>query len=450
MPPESRAEFTNRQTRKYLLGTFGDLMTSLATLVSSDTFPLKDELLNALAQISPAVVTDEDLRSFDGCRLARIPPVDQSVKELLDLTAAKDSSVKHDLHGRTALGQLLTLTIHGRGSAKADGSTPNAAAREAELFGKGRYDEVERKMVTRFRTVDRVDGKTVKKLSDNLDSGMFTRDTYVLKGLTSTQAVEETKHEYVGGVPVERRVGSTVKLTSTPLVLTQIYRCTRLWLAAGYREITPSAKAPSAASCGDFAVVKYKLVGGGTKTTRHHITPEQADAYFLSALEASSYMGSATALAGAHTLMCDSIGELIGRDSYNLGSAVMRGLQDHSWAKKAAEVLKEPSDDDAGAPTDTSSAGDTTAELVEAQKKVTQLSGQLRGANNTIEDMRAARDKRQRPDGGTSPAGGRPRRAACHGFQLGKCDKAAKDCAYDHRCQKCNSTDHGLSTCPQV
>ena len=425
-------------------------MTSLATLVSSESFPLKDELLKALTEITPAVNTDEDLRSFDGCRLAKVPPDSETVKTILDLTEAKNGTVKHDLNGRTALGRLLTLTIHGRGSSKTDGTTTSTASREAELFGKGRYDEVERKMVTRFRTVDRVDGKTVKKLSDNLDSGMFTRDTYTLKGLTSAQAVEETRHEVVGGIPVERRVGATVKLSTTPIVLTQVWRCTRLWLAAGYREATPSPKTPNATGSGDFGVVKYMLPGGGTKTTRHHITPEQADAYFLSVMEASSYICAPSALAGAHTLMCDSISELIGRDNYNLGSAVMKALQDHSWSKKATEAVKEPVDEEAGAATEAGLAVEGNAELAEARsdlaeanKKVTQLTGQLRGAENTIDAMRSARNKRSEP-------GSAKKKAACHGFQVGKCPKTASNCEYEHRCTKCSATDHGLSMCPQV
>ena len=210
-------------------------MATLNDALFNTVFGRKADLLAALAGITPAVTTVADVLAYDGCRLTTQPPDAATMTTLLTATAAVKATITDDVHGRTALGHLLRAVVPTTNGAAVPASTA-ARSKEAKeaLFGKQRYDDISIKMSSRVKPTDRVNGTKVQRLHDDLARGTMSADCYVLTGLTALLASDAEGRATVAGLEVPVLTDAIIPLDRNGQVLLQIYRCTRLWLAAGY------------------------------------------------------------------------------------------------------------------------------------------------------------------------------------------------------------------------
>jgi hypothetical protein len=406
--------------------------------LASATFALKDDLLTAMAGVSPSVKTVADLRAYDGCRLTTTPPAAASVTSLLSACTAIRGTVKDDVAGRTALGHVLALLEASAGSGSSSSTSTSTAAADA-AFALKAYNELGRRMISRVNAEDKVEGKLVRKAHDDLDRGTLSRECFVLTGLRALNAGTEERHVSVGGVRMMSESEAQVALARNGDVLLQIFRNLKMLLAAGFRVITPAPETPSAGSAGDSGSIKYKRPGAADETVRYHLTPEGADLHMLAALRGSCAL-TPLQLAGAHATIFELAVNKMQKLNLNLESALVKTHESKTFVQAAADA----------APT----AGATAAAPAPpaAPDRVRELEKQVKAHENTIAQL-----KRGRGDGGTAQ-GGTPSgplavkkgSAGDHCFDFartGKCPRGDK-CPFSHQCMVCGSTEHGTMLCP--
>ena len=109
-------------------------------------------------------------------------------RALLEECKKKDNSIEHNTAGRTALGQVISICLRKSAIDKsktggADGTEAKEA--KAKAYGIERYDL--RCHTDEDGQPQRIEGKTVKKASEDLDLGTLylSRDCYELSGLKS-------------------------------------------------------------------------------------------------------------------------------------------------------------------------------------------------------------------------------------------------------------------------
>ena len=175
-----------------------------------------------------------------------------------------------------------------------------------------------------------------------------------------------------------------------------------------------------------------------SRAVRTHITPEEADFYFLAALRESTALSSKLLISGHKAVMGKVVDKL--GDHLNLASAIVSVLTDTTFARAAA------SEGEAGLKA-TSPAGGTvvTGDLA---GRIKELEQQLSNKDNTIEQLR-----RPKGAGGGSGLGKRDaeggakvKKNVCYPFQEGKCLKG-EQCPNLHRCLRCGEEGHGAGDC---
>jgi hypothetical protein len=410
----------------------------LADKLAGETFALKDDLVAALALITPSVKTVADLKAFDGERLQSVPANPATVTSLLTLCTAHRATILDDLAGRTALGALLGIILRSESSAagRAAGAPATVSKAVLEAAGKAGYDHLTKTMVSRVRNRDRFDYDLVKKLADALDSGSFPRSSYELKSLKvlGTPSVEGAAT--VGGLPVTTATQAEQDLSGLGLVLLHVWRWTRFVLGAGYREISPNT--PGVASVGTAGSLTYKdaAAPGGKSTKRYYITPDEADQYFAAALLGSTVL-TAAQLVRAHMWLCAAMADLVGA-SWNLASAMITTIDKTSFAEAACKEVPPPSVE---VPSPQLSQAGSSVTVLEAENK--DLKRQLSNERNTSAQLRAS------ASGGKKPRPAEQSSTTCYKFQeTGKC-AAGDSCPFKagHVCMRCGAADHGVKTC---
>ena len=200
---------------------------------------------------------------------------------------------------------------------------------------------------------------------------------YTLPKLKSVASDESEDVAQIGGQSFTVKASKDLVLSHIGEVLLQIYRFSRLLLAAGFREITPHSETPLAGSCGDQGAIKYKNSTTGAETTvRYHLTPEDADQYFLAALRAAPLLTAKQLAASHHVIMGKVADKLSG--NFNLASVLGPTVNETPFTRAYAEAnstLPElpstPAQDDT--PTDT---------------EVVTLRRELKDRENTISQLR--------------------------------------------------------------
>ena len=262
-------------------------MTDLSEVLKDHSFASKDRLLAAMATIDPPCKTDADLEAYDGRRLLSTPPDADTVKFILEECKKKDVSIDHNTAGRTALGQVISICLRKSALDKSKvGGAEGTEAKEAKAkaYGIERYDAIQTKMGMRVQAPQRIEGKTVKKASEDLDLGTLSRDCYELSGLKSEFHEEKSRKATIGGVALLIASEDATEPSRIGEFVMAIWCFCDMLLAAGYRKITPSPGGP--ASAGEHCSINFKdaTAPGGIRKDRHHITPEGANAYFLAAM----------------------------------------------------------------------------------------------------------------------------------------------------------------------
>ena len=420
--------------------TDGPAQCTLKDDLAGKPFAMKDDLLDAMALVNPPVATLADLRAYDGCNLATKPPRASTVTALLGSCTTHKADIKDDVPGRTALGHVLAL-LDAAPSGGSSSSSSNPTAAQDAAFALKAYNDMGRRMVSRVNAEDKIEGKLVRKASDDLDRGTLSRECYTLSGLRALNSEAEVRRVSVGGVGMMTETEAQVALARNGDVLMQIHRNLRMLLAAGYRPISPAAETPLAGSAGDYGSIKYKGASGAPDyAVRYHLTPEGADLHMLAAIRGSCALLPAQ-LAAAHVSLMSSAVNKMQKLSYNLETALVKTHEAKSFAAAAA---------DEGVVSSTPPPHAALAASAD-RAEVAKLEAKLKDRDNTIAQLKRPREAGQAdPQGGPSKKGGGKSSEHCFDFaRSSKCSRGDK-CPFSHVCVGCGSTEHGSLLCPKT
>ena len=390
----------------------------MATLASvcEDDFSGRTRLLDALKAVN--ITTVKQLLDYRLKQLTKDPPDLATAEHLLDLCKTKDASIKKDEEPwLTALG----IVIENAKNSKGDSGNKDKVA---DQWGEQKYNSLRQVMCANVAPAERVEGRLVKKASEELDRGTLTPDTYTLPKLRGALTTEETEEFEFGGVNMHARKKADEPTSRNGEVLHQIWRFVMMILAAGARIATPTNSV--AASKGGYGTFATATAG---VTVRWHATPDGAFAYFLSALEASSTL-SPSALQAAHIALHRKIVTLL-QQGYNWETAVHKTLDSKSFLTvETAGVTIEGG----GKKTPQDRGNGSKSPKRQREKDLERENQKLRA---------------QLGGGGGSADGGKKTKPICWNYQSDGCTMNDK-CKFDHRCGICSTSGHPASECPKV
>jgi len=401
------------------------MSTSIIAALVANTFPNKDALLTSMA--SSGIVTLADLKAFDCMALLSKPPAARTVTDLLSACTPHDSNVSDTAVWRTALGHVITLAL-----AVCTDVAPQSNA--ADAFGIGRYKAIEKQCLVTIRTADRLDGKIVKKASDDLDRGTLSAECYKLSAQKGVLAGSVERKSTIGGLEVTIATEDSAPACRNGEVLMQIWRFYKMMLAAGMRKATPTASTPDAASLGDLAVINRKDSTGCIVKERWHLTPNILEQYFTTALRDSSFLTPKELEAGHERIQQLTVDEL--HTNFNYESALARILRDTTFVT-AARVAA-PNSSAAG-------AADSSKTNARLEKEKLDLVAQVRTLKRTSFAQGTPQSPQGTPPKAPKAFDQRPS-GVCFDFQNGKCARA--QCKFGHACAKCGDAGHGSAACP--
>lgn len=403
----------------------------LSALLAGQTFALKDDLLSALAALD--MTTVGCLISWNGCRLQKVPPAAEDVTALLTACTAKKDTIKDDEPSRSALGRLVTACLEAHSTPQRGSTAPDEAEKALKdaSFGDSRYRHLGRKTLSDVPANMRLKGSIIKLLYEDLDRGTLSAGSYKLSSLKGLLTDRAERRSSLGGLSVTVSEEKETALHLVGDVLIAILMLLKALLAAGMRKVTPDPSNPLAGSAGDRGIVKVSGEAGGVE--RWHLTPHIVDRYLITAIQASSSLSAPEMVAGHNELFRLAIDRI--HSNENFESALNSVLNTHSFVTAARLAL-------GSLGTDTTGGGGVGG-------------GSGGGATAAARARRPSSSPRKRQSGSADPgassgASSPPKKgsgAACWDFNKASgCSRAS--CKFQHVCQKCGSTEHGQSSCP--
>jgi len=412
-------------------------MPTLASLVTTD-FDRRDAMLAAL--VACGIKTTDDVRAHNGMALMTRPPHEATVVALLGTKLhAKDNSILDDEAHRTALAHiLLAVGADSSSSNPGVGTQEEKDRREADAFGQDRYAKLASMSLANVRAGNRIEGKLLKKASEDLDRGTLGADCYTLAGLKSVLAADTEHKARFAGITVNVQTEHTASTARNGEVLILIWNFLKMMLAAGMRKITPAAANPDAGSVGSRAVVKIR--GGGGATERWHLTTDAADNYMLAAITGSTTL-SPGALVLAHLKLQELIVDYL-QVNWNYESGLMQVLASQTFA--TAYTLKASETSNGKGPRPPGTGNDSDKEMRDLRATNKSLQQQIR----TLRWSDLGSSSSDGQDKATGSPTKKPKKGLCFDFNRGTCTRGDK-CIFRHECAICGSKDHGQDKCPQ-
>ena len=317
--------------------------------LAAETFDLKDQIIAAL---EAAGITDpQRIYRYGGNALLKTPM--EEVKAFVDskLKPHKAELASTDPDVLTAVADFVAALVSKVPVASAGAAAPAATTASsggsldkeraaADAFAQERYAAVAQATLYRVSAKDRLASKIVKRLSDEIDRGTISAESYKLTGLSSALSTESESKTSVGNdVSIVTSKAATFALGHHGEILIAEVRFLDGLMAAGFRPVTPHASNPQAGSCGTKGLILVPDPGDPSKTVseRWNLTPEFCRQYLMSVIVGITMLAPPDLLA-ARNRFWELTVEIIEAD-FNVETSGLTILERHTMVRRCPRPL---------------------------------------------------------------------------------------------------------------